>query len=87
MSRGCEGVEVPLASYQTVRRYLKAQGMFRQARPKRTSEGALAARDRLDRLEVRSFEVDHVSALWHLDFHHGPRRVLTRAGTWAKPMM
>ncbi len=81
------GGEVPLASYQTVRRYLKAQGMFRQARPKRTSEGALAARDRLDRLEVRSFEVDHVSALWHLDFHHGPRRVLTRAGTWAKPML
>jgi len=36
---------------------------------------------------VRSFEVDHVSALWHLDFHHGPRKVLTRAGIWAKPML
>ena len=28
-----------------------------------------------------------MSALWHLDFHHGGRRVLTRAGTWAKPML
>ena len=56
-------------SYPTIRRYLTAQGMFRHARPKCATEGALLARDRLERLEVRSFEVDHVSALWHLDFH------------------
>ena len=47
-----------LASYPTIRRYLKAQGMFRQARPKRATAGAIKARDRLERLEVRSFEVD-----------------------------
>jgi len=81
------GSDASLASYPTVRRYLKAQGMFRQAQPKRASDGALLARDRLERFEVRSFEVDHVSALWHLDFHHGSRRVLTRNGTWAKPML
>jgi putative transposase len=81
------GGDSPLPSYPTLRRYLKAQGMFRQARPKRATEGALLARDRLDRLEVRSFEVDHVSALWHLDFHHGSRKVLTRGGTWIKPML
>jgi putative transposase len=81
------GSDSPLASYPTVRRYLKARGMHRQARPKRASDGALLARDRLERLEVRSFEVDHVGALWHLDFHHGSRRVLTREGTWAKPML
>lgn len=81
------GAPMPLPSYPTVRRYLKAQGMFRQARPKRRSDGALAARDRLERREVRSFEHDHVSALWHLDYHHGSRRVLTRAGTWEKPFL
>jgi len=81
------GSDESLASYPTVRRYLKAQGMFRQARPKCASDGALLARDRLERLEVRSFEVDHVNALWHLDFHHGSRRVLTRNGSWAKPML
>jgi len=61
--------------------------MFRWAPPKRATEGALLARDRLDRLEVRSFELEHVSALWHLDFHHGSRKVLNRAGAWVKPML
>jgi len=79
--------DTTIASYPTIRRYLKAQGMFRQAQPKRATAGALAARDRLERLEVRSFEVDHVCALWHLDFHHGSRRVLTRHGEWVKPML
>lgn len=78
---------VPVASYPTIRRYLKAKGMFRQAQPKRATAGALAARDRLERLEVRSFEVDHVNALWHLDFHHGSRKVLTRQGQWVTPMV
>ena len=81
------GSDVPVPSYPTLRRYLRAHGMFRQARPKRATEGALLARDRLDQLEVRSFEVDHVSALWHLDFHHASRKVLNRAGAWVKPML
>lgn len=83
----CEASGSPVASYSTVRRYLKAQGMHRQARPKRATEGAVAARDRLEQLEVRSFEVEHVAGLWHLDFHHGSRRVLTRAGAWVKPLL
>jgi len=81
------GSDSPLPSYPTIRRYLKAQAMFRWAPPKRATEGALLARDRLDRLEVRSFELEHVSALWHLDFHHGSRKVLNRAGAWVKPML
>ncbi len=79
--------DTTIASYPTIRRYLKAQGMFRQAQPKGATAGALAARDRLERLEVRSFEVDHVCALWHLDFHHGSRKVLTRQGVWVTPML
>ena len=81
------GGEAHVPSYPTIRRYLMAKGMFRQARAKRATEGAIQARDRLERLEVRSFEVDYVSALWHLDFHHASRKVLTRAGTWVKPML
>lgn len=34
-----------------------------------------------------SFELDHVNALWHLDFHHGSRKVLTRKGLWVTPML
>ena len=82
-----DGTCMPVPSYATVRRYLCAQGMHRQARPQRATEGAIAARDRLAQREVRSFEVEHVGALWHLDFHHASRRVLTRAGTWVKPML
>ena len=77
----------PVPSYATVRRYLRAHGMHRQTRPRRATEGAVLARDRLEQLEVRSFEVEHVSALWHLDFHHASRKVLTRAGAWVKPML
>ena len=76
-----------LPSYPTLRRYLLAHGMHRQARLVRTSAGALAARDRLEQLEVRSYEVEHVNALWHLDFHHGSRKVLTTGGEWVKPML
>ena len=81
------GSDACLPSYPTVRRFLKAQGMFRQARPQRDTEGAVLARERLEHLEVRSFELDHVSALWHLDFHHASRKVLTAAGVWVKPML
>ncbi|MDE3130018.1 MAG: transposase, partial [Acidobacteriota bacterium] len=35
----------------------------------------------------RSFEVEHVNALWHLDFHHGSRKLLTRDGEWVTPML
>jgi transposase InsO family protein len=79
--------DTTIASYSTIRRYLKAQGMFKQSRLKCATTGALAARDRLEQFEVRSFEVDHVCALWHLDFHHGSRKVLTRSGTWMTPMV
>lgn len=76
-----------LPSYSTLRRYMRAQGMPRQARLIRDSAGALAARERLEQFEVRSYEVEHVNALWHLDFHHGSRKVLTASGAWVKPML
>lgn len=79
------GSAVP--SYPTIRRYLLANAMHRQARARRTTEGAQLAADRLATLEVRSFEVEHVGALWHLDFHHAKRCVLTRAGVWVKPLL
>jgi transposase InsO family protein len=83
----CKDDASPVASYATVRRYLHAQGMHRRAAPKRATEGAVAARDRLEQLEVRSYEVEHVAALWHLDFHHAARKVLTRTGAWVRPML
>ena len=81
------GDDVALPSYTTVRRYLKAQGLFKKSVPRgKLRPGQLAAEVHRQSRETRSFEVDFVGALWHLDFHHGSRKVLTRAGTWVKPM-
>jgi hypothetical protein len=36
---------------------------------------------------MRSFEVEHVHGLWHLDFHDGSRKVLTAAGEYKTPQL
>src|ERR1700678_4800333 len=62
-------------------------GLLPRRAPKRATDGAIAARDRLEQREVRSYEVEHVLQLLHLDFHHGSRKVLTRSGTYVKPLL
>jgi len=79
------GVKCP--SYASVRRYLKAHGLVRRRTPRRGSAAAIAARDRLEQREVRSYEVEHVLQLLHLDFHEGSRKVLTRRGEYIKPLL
>jgi transposase InsO family protein len=59
----------------------------RRRTPRRRTEAAIAARDRLEQREVRSYEVEHVLQLMHLDFHHGSRNVLTRRGAYVKPLL
>jgi transposase InsO family protein len=76
-----------LPSYATVRRHMKQQGLVRRSRPPRATDGALAARTHLEQVEVRSFEVDYVNALWHLDFHHGSRKLPGRDGGWLTPIL
>ena len=74
-------------SYASVRRYLKAQGMMRKRPARREIPGGWAKPGRLEEREVRSYEVEHVLALVHLDFHHGSRKVITRAGEWITPLL
>ena len=78
----------PIPSYSTLHRYRKANGLHKQRRVnKRDTEGALQAQERLEKREIRSFEVDHVNALWHLDFHHGSRKILGKNGQWYQPQL
>lgn len=83
--------EPPLGScpaYPTVRRFLKAHGLF--PRPRRGpahSPGAQAAEVRFAGREVRSYQSEQVNALWHLDFHHGKVRVLRPDGQWGYPLL
>ncbi len=75
-------------SYSTVRRYMTSNG-FRKRRvvKQRHTAGAQLAQERLDHREVRSYEVEHVHGLWHLDFHHGSRKILGKNGKWHKPLL
>jgi transposase InsO family protein len=77
-----------MPSYPTVRRYMKAKGLFPRKRlGKRGSPGAAIAEARLEQREVRSYESEHVNALWHSDFHAGSRNVLSADGVWLEPVL
>ena len=77
----------PMPSYATVRRYLKARGWRRQQRPRRDTPGGRQAAEKLAKREVRSYEAEYTHGLWHTDFHHGSRSVLTETGRWVKPLL
>lgn len=77
-----------LPSYSTVRRYMKAAGLSKRRRlSSKETAGTRAAELRLEEREVRSFEAAYVNGLWHLDFHHGSKRVLVASGEWATPLL
>jgi putative transposase len=73
--------EARFPSYTTVRSYFRAKGLDKLPRRSRVT----AAKHFAPR-EVRSFEVECVNAVWHLDFHDCSRNVLTAQGTWVKPV-
>jgi len=76
-------------SYPTVRRFMVAQGLLRQRRrrARQEREGEIRAREHALGREVRSFESEYVSGLWHLDFHHGSLKVLRPQGEWVTPIL
>lgn len=74
-----------LPSYTTVRRFMKDQGWFRQKR-----QDALSGKGKdteAGACETRSYEVTHVNALWHYDFHEGSRKVVTPDGQYKTPVL
>jgi putative transposase len=77
-----------MPSYSTVRRYMTSNGLRkRRVVKQRYTAGAQLAQERLEQREVRSYEVEHVHGLWHLDFHHGSRKILRSDGKWHKPLL
>ena len=74
----------PMPSYATLTRAMRARGLVRKRRRKWSeSEDKPPAEAR----EVLSYEVSRSHALWHADFHHGKRRVLTASGEWETPIL
>jgi len=74
-------------SYPTLRRYMKGHGLLRQRRRRGSVLLQRDPSDQLPRREVRRYEVEYVSALWHLDFHHGSRKILNAKGEWVRPLL
>ena len=75
-----------IASYASVVRFMRRNGLNRR-RPLPDTEGGQRARRRLEQFEVRSFEVEFVCGLWHLDFHFGHLKVLNARGQWITPIL
>jgi len=75
-------------SYPSVRRYMVANGMVRQPKKRRAERaGEQRAAIHTASHEVRSYEAEYAHQLWHLDFHHGSRKVLLPDGQWVRPLL
>ena len=74
-------------SYSTVLRFMKAHGLRKsRARPNADRPGAQAVEAHFDTREVRSYESPFVGGLWHLDFHHARRKIITPEGELRTPI-
>jgi transposase InsO family protein len=78
-----------LPSYPSFVRYMRAKGFMRTKRTGNEKRPGIAySRTVLDRVEMRSFEVEYVGGLWHLDFHTSRYvGVLAQGGRWVKPIL
>ena len=78
-----------LPSYASLRRYMLAEGLSKQRRvpARKLIEGERRAREHRASREVRSYETEYVGGLWHLDFHHGSRKILDAYGQWVRPIL
>ena len=75
-------------SYSTIHRYMRVSGLRkRRFVSSCNSNGVQAAKARLEQREVRSYEMEYVHSLWHLDFHHGSRSIPGKDGQWQKPLL
>jgi putative transposase len=78
----------PVPSYSTIRRFLKAHGLYKRRRlSARRTAGVERAEARLMQREVRSYETEYVGSLWHIDAHHGSLKVVTPRGEWYQPVL
>ena len=75
----------PMPSYTTLTRVMRSLGLVRRRR--RPGFKREAERPAVEAREVLSYEVSRSHALWHADYHHGRRGVLTAAGEWKTPIL
>jgi len=75
-------------SYSTVKRYLKSRGLFKERnKTVLNTAGQKQSLYRKDHFEIRGYEVEYVNGLWHLDFHHCSREIMTSKGELIRPLL
>lgn len=75
-------------SYTTILRFMKSTGLFKKKKTRNSHrKGAREAERISESREIRSYETPYVNALWHLDFHHGSKQILTEDGRWLTPIL
>ena len=74
----------PIPSYTSICRYMKSHGLLRVKASKTKNKQRNST---FEVREVRSFEVEHVNGLWHLDFHECSRSISLPSGEWQKPVL
>lgn len=77
----------PMPSYPSVCRFMKAHALQKQKKKRRRKQRGLQNDCGFESREVRSYEVQYVNGLWHLDFHEGSRRVLMPDGKRVTPYL
>jgi hypothetical protein len=75
-----------LPSYKTVLRCMQDNGWWRSHEPAQPTQGQRLAAARLEKREVRGYEVSYLHGLWHLDFHYAKLRILDVSGNWHQPL-
>ena len=75
-----------LPSYKTVLRCMRDNGWRQSHEPAQPTQGQIRAAARLEKREVRGYEVGYLHGLWHLDFHHAKIRIIDASGSWYQPM-
>lgn len=75
-------------SYPTVRRYLQSIGCFKEKYNRNKNRvGYQKSLFKKDHFEIRGYENEYVSGLWHLDFHHCSREIITSTGELKRPLV
>ena len=68
--------EIKVPSYSTVLRYFHQLGFYSNKTNGRKNKAK----------EVRSFEVEYVGQMWHMDFHKGSRMIVDENGEFKTPI-
>ena len=75
-------------SYATIMRFMKSTGLFKKKKIRNSNRPGAQEAERVEETrEIRSYESPYVNSLWHLDFHHGSKQVLTEEGRWITPIL